>query len=106
MSSDKPRSLIGDTRCNRGRVREHSLQSRQEVIRSSNEQVREGHEETDWRLAFKVLASCVGKSWFSSDALTLMAYSMVDAGMPEEALKTYMDHVGLNRSKSVHNFMG
>ena len=106
MSSNKSRSLVRKVRSDRGRVQQHPIQSRQEVSRSSNEQDREGIEETDWRLAFKVLSACIGKSWMTSDSLQLLAYSMVDAGVPPEALEEFMSHVGLNRSKSIHSFMG
>jgi len=85
-------------------VREHAIQPGQTGIGSPNEPIREDNE-TDWEQAFKFLSASLGKAWLGSDALVLIAYGL-QGQITDEALLTYMTHVGLNRDKSTHDFMG
>lgn len=105
MSADKRGPRSGPLHSNRERVQQHSIQPRQTSIGSSNEQVREDAEGTDWERSFKFLSAALGRQWISSDKLILIAYAIRDH-VGDEAMLTYMEHVGLNRDKKIHDFMG
>ena len=62
--------------------------------------------EVDWHHAFRVLCAALGKQWVSSDVLVLAGLEMKRAGVPDEVLEEYLLHLGANRSRGVHNFMG
>ena len=104
MPTNKRRSGVEVVRSDRSGVRQHTLQPRQAGVGSSNEPIRED-DETDWEQAFKFLSASLGKAWLGSDALVLIAYGL-QGQITDEALLTYMTHVGLNRDEAVHNFMG
>ena len=92
-TSDK-QSEVETTSGNRGGVLQHPIQRGQEYSL-----------ETNWEEAFKVLSSIVSRQMISSDSLVLIAYAL-RKHVSDEVLFEYMNHVGLNRSKSVQNFMG
>jgi hypothetical protein len=63
-------------------------------------------EPVDWHHAFRVLCAALGKQWVSSDVLVLAGLEMKRAGVSDEVLEEYVLHLGANRTRGVHNFMG
>ena len=59
----------------------------------------------DYELAYKVLAAALGREMISSEVLYFVAQA-VKAGAGIDAARVLVDHMGLNRSRGVHNFMG
>ena len=59
----------------------------------------------DYEKAFKVLSAALGREMISSDVLLFVGLALRDACGPEVA-RVYAEHLAINRSKSVHIFMG
>lgn len=84
----------------------HAIQPRQTSIGRPQESLPDMDGETDWKRAFAVLSSLLSRQFISSDCLVLLAYGLEDSDVELEAIKSYMFHVGLNRNKSMSDFMG
>ena len=93
----------------RSRMRQHDVQRSQTDVGGTNKSSGEDdgacHGDTDWENAFKILSALISKQFVSSDLLKLTAYGLRDiAG--EQVAKEFAIHAGLNRDKSMQNFMG
>jgi hypothetical protein len=51
------------------------------------------------------LSALTARQFISSDKLVLMAYSLRDL-QGEDVLREFVTHAGMNREKSVQDFMG
>jgi len=59
----------------------------------------------DYERAYKVLAAALGREMIGSGVLYFVVMAVRDhAG--EAAARELVDHMGMNRSKGVHDFMG
>jgi hypothetical protein len=83
----------------------NDVQRCEEIARSADASFGENDEEIRWRQAFRVLSSVLSRQWVSGDLLVLVAYELRDH-FPDEVVREYVEHAGLNRSKIAQNFMG
>ena len=104
MSTSEGEAVVVKRDGNRCRVREHTVQPGQTSCGSSDESLREG-DETDWESAFKHLSAILGKQFLSGDCLYLVAMALRHH-LGDEPAHVFAEHVGLNRIKAVHDFMG
>lgn len=59
----------------------------------------------DYERAYKVLCAALGREFVSSSVLYFSVLAVRDA-VGVEAARVAADHMGLNRSKETHSFMG
>jgi hypothetical protein len=94
MSTSKRETGVARSDGNRGGVPELHVQLSSE-----------GGTYPDWERAFAILSASLGKQMISGDALYLIFMSL-QSNAGEQVAERFAEHIGLNRSKEVHNFMG
>ena len=93
----------------RSGVRQHDVQHGQTSAGRTDESVRADDGAScggpDWERAYKHLSALLGRQFIGGDCLVLIAMDIRHNLGDEEAF-VFADHVGLNRPKSIHEFMG
>ena len=104
MSTDSGQPEAGLCRRGGGRVRANDVQPG-EATGGSPDARAGADDETDWRQAFRVLSATLSRQMVSGDLLYLVALSIRDNAGVEPA-REFAEHVGLNRDRRTHTFMG
>jgi len=109
MSISKDKAGVVRVDGDRSGVRQHDVQHGQTSVGRTDEPTggADGacRGDTDWEHAYKHLSALLGRQFIGGDCLTLIAMNIRHNLGDEEAF-VFADHVGLNRPKSIHKFMG
>jgi|10_taG_2_1085330.scaffolds.fasta_scaffold89448_1 hypothetical protein len=109
MSTSKEKAGALQSYGDRGGVHEHDVQHGPTSVGRTDESVRAddgtSRGDPDWEHAYKHLSALLGRQFIGGDCLVLIAMDIRHNLGDEEAF-VFADHVGLNRPKSIHKFMG